>query len=162
MMPTRIAASSDASAIAASIAESIAGYRSWAPATWQPPVLDPTEIAQFADALAPPDVWCLLALEDDKEIGHVALSPSTREDPKPPPAGTVYLWQLFVRPSWQGRGLAKQLIQAAITEAVERGHSAMRLWTPQGARRARRFYEREGLVSHGSNEPQLALRVADH
>jgi GNAT superfamily N-acetyltransferase len=119
----------------------------------QPPVPDPTEIAPFADALARPDVWCLLALEDDKVIGHVALSRSTRADPRPPPAGTVYLWQLFVRPSWQGRGIATQLIQAAVTEAVERGYRAMRLWTPQGARRARRFYEREGWSLTGRTNP---------
>lgn len=84
-----------------------------APSTWQPPVLDSTEMIKFADALARPDVWCLLAAEGDEVIGHVALSPSTREDPGPPPAGTIYLWQLFVRPSWQGRGIAKPLIQAA-------------------------------------------------
>ena len=108
----------------AEIPEAVDGYRSWAPSTWQHPVPDSTEIAQFANALARPDVWCLLALEGNKVIGHVALSPSTREDPGPPPAGTVHLWQLFVRPSWQGRGIAKQLIQAAVTEAAERGYSA--------------------------------------
>jgi GNAT superfamily N-acetyltransferase len=112
-----------------------------------------TEIAQFADALTRRDVWCLLALEGDEVIGHVALSRSTREDPGPPPAGTVYVWQLFVRPSWQGRGIAKQLMQAAVTEAAERGYSGMRLWTPQGASRARRFYEREGWTVTGRTNP---------
>ena len=153
MAPTRIATSSDASAIAEEIAEAVAGYRSWAPSTWQPPVLDSTEMVQFADALARPDVWCLLALEGDEVIGHVAIAPWTREDPGPPPAGTVYLWQLFVRPSWQGRGIAKQLIQAAVSEAARRGYNGMRLWTQQGAGRARRFYEREGWTLTGRTNP---------
>ena len=153
MAPTRLATSLDASAIAADIAEGFAGYRAWAPASWQPPVPGSTEIAQFADALTRRDVWCLLALEGDEVIGHVALSRSTREDPGAPPAGTVYVWQLFVRPSWQGRGIAKQLMQAAVTEAAERGYSGMRLWTPQGASRARRFYEREGWTVTGRTNP---------
>jgi GNAT superfamily N-acetyltransferase len=153
MAPTRIATSLDASAIAADIAEGFAGYRAWAPSCWQPPVPGSTEIAWFADAFTRPDVWCLLALDGDEVIGHVALSRSTREDPGPPPAGTVYLWQLFVRPSWQGRGIAKQLMQAAVTEAVERGYSGMWLWTPQGAGRARRFYEREGWTVTGRTNP---------
>ena len=118
MAPTRIATSLDASAIAADIAEGFAGYRAWAPSSWQPPVPGSTEIAQFADALTRRDVWRLLALEGDEVIGHVGWSRSTREDPGPPPAGTVYVWQLFVRPSWQGRGIAKQLMQAAVTEAA--------------------------------------------
>jgi GNAT superfamily N-acetyltransferase len=151
--PTRIATSLDASAISADIAEGFAAYRAWAPSSWQPPVLGFAEIAQFADALTRPDVWCLLALEGDEVIGHVALSRSTREDPGPPPAGTVYVWQLFVRPRWQGRGIAKQLMQAAVTEAGERGYGDMRLWTPQGAGRARRFYEREGWTVTGRTNP---------
>jgi len=67
--------------------------------------------------------------------------------------GTVYLWQLFVRPNWQGHGIATQLMQAAGTEAAERGYRGMRLWTPQGARRARRFYEREGWSVTGRTNP---------
>jgi predicted N-acetyltransferase YhbS len=134
MAPTRIATPLDAGAIAADIAEGFAGYRAWAPSEWHPPVPGSTEIAWLADALQQPDVWCLLALESDGVIGHVALSRSTREDPGPLPAGVVYLWQLFVRPSWQGRGIAKQLMQAAVTEAAERGFGGIAAVDTTGCR----------------------------
>ena len=104
---------------------------------------------RFADALGRSDVWCLLALDDQEVIGHVALSLFSMEDPEPPPAGTINLWQLFVRPAWQGRGIATVLIEAAASEARRRGFTRMRLWTPQGQRRARRFYEREGWTQTG-------------
>jgi hypothetical protein len=40
-------------------------------------------------------------------------------------------------------------MQAAVAEAMRRGFSQMRLWTPEGAARARRFYEREGWSRTG-------------
>jgi GNAT superfamily N-acetyltransferase len=145
MAVTRIASRADASAIAAVLAEAFDGYRCWAPAEWAPPVsTPPAEVARLAQALARPDVWCLLALDGSELIGHVALSLLTAEDPEPPPSGTINLWQLFVRPAWQGSGVVRQLMDAAVAEARWRGFTTMRLWTPQGAARARHFYEREG------------------
>lgn len=80
----------------------------------------------------------------------MALSPVTREDPEPAPPGMVNLWQLFVRPAWQGRGVASALMARAVAEAAARGFERMRLWTPQGSRQARRFYEREGWSATGA------------
>jgi GNAT superfamily N-acetyltransferase len=146
---TRIATPSDASALAANIAEGFDGYRAWAPSDWTPPVPGSTEVERLAGALARADVWCLLALDGSEVVGHVALALVTREDPGPPPSGTVFLWQLFVRSAWHGHGVAKQLMEAAAVEAATRGFSRIRLWTPQGAGRARRFYEREGWTPTG-------------
>jgi predicted N-acetyltransferase YhbS len=89
-------------------------------------------VNRLADALARPDVWCLLALDGPEVVGHVAFSAFTLEDPESPPPGTINLWQLFVRPAWQGRGLAKRLMEAALEEARLPGLTRVRLWTPPG------------------------------
>jgi GNAT superfamily N-acetyltransferase len=150
MTTGRVAEPADAAAISAILGEAFEGYRSWAPSDWAPPVPTETDVARFADALGRSDVWCLLALEHRHAIGHVALSLRTMEDPEPPLVGTINLWQLFVRPAWHGRGIATWLMGAAASEARHRGFTRMRLWTPQGQSRARRFYEREGWTLTGS------------
>jgi GNAT superfamily N-acetyltransferase len=147
------------------MAEASDGYRAWAPSGWTPPVATTAEqVAGLAKALARPDVWCLLALDVPETIGHVALSLRTMEDTDPAPVGTINLWQLFVRPAWQGRGVATQLMSAAVDEARARGSNHMRLWTPQGAARARRFYEREGWTLTGGihEETPFGLPVIEY
>ena len=99
---------------------------------------------RFADALARPDVWFLVAVSDGAVVDHVAVSLFTREDPGPPAPRAVFVWQLFVRLAWHGHGVGSMLMRAAVNEALNRSFSLMRLWTPEGARRARRFYERKG------------------
>jgi GNAT superfamily N-acetyltransferase len=146
---TRLATPSDAGAVATTISEGFETYRAWAPSDWTPPVVGEGDQERFAGALAHPDVWFLVAESDGTVIGHVALSLSTREDPGPPPPGAVFVWQLFVRTAWHGYGTATVLVRAAVAEALTRGFSHMRLWTPEGAARARRFYEREGWALTG-------------
>jgi GNAT superfamily N-acetyltransferase len=141
---TRIAIPGDAAAIAHNIAEGFESYRDWAPSGWRPPVHTPADTVRLQARLGDDDVWCLVALDGTDLVGHVALSLSTAEDPDPPPSGTVNLWQLFVRPAWHGQGVATELLRSAVEQASERGFSTLRLWTPRGAGRARRFYEREG------------------
>ena len=77
----RVAEPADAAAISAVLGEAFEGYRSWAPSDWAPPVLTPAGVARFADALGRSDVWCLLALDDERVIGYVALSLFSMEDP---------------------------------------------------------------------------------
>ena len=149
MAVTRVAQPADAAVIANVLAEAFDGYRAWAPSDWAPPVPTAAEVTRLANALSRSDVWCLLGLDGQEVIGHVALSLFTVEDPELPPAGTINLWQLFVRSRWQGHGVAKPLTEAAVHEARRRGFSRMRLWTPRGAGRARRFYAREGWALTG-------------
>ncbi len=146
---TRTATADDARLIAETLTEAFQGYLAWAPPDWSPPLGSEEEEAFLAKALSRPGVWCLLATAHERTVGHIALSPSTIVEPQPPPPGTINLWQLFVRPAWQGSGVAVQLLGAAIGEAQRRGFTRMRLWTPRGAARARRFYEREGWTATG-------------
>jgi predicted N-acetyltransferase YhbS len=121
---TRLAEPADAESIAGILAEAFDGYRAWAPSHWTPPVTAGAQVRRLARALADPEVWCLLALDGDDVIGHVALSPFTVEDPERPPVGTTNLWQLFVRPDWQGRGVAVQLMEAAVAGRAGFQHAA--------------------------------------
>jgi GNAT superfamily N-acetyltransferase len=143
-MRTRRATQSDAAALVANVEDGFASYIAWAPVGWTPPEQGSAARARIVERLAQPDVWCLMALEGENVAGHVGIGPTTREDPAPAPPGTTNLWQLFVRRPWRGSDLARELMAAAVAEAGQRGFQTMRLWTPRGAARARRFYEREG------------------
>jgi ribosomal protein S18 acetylase RimI-like enzyme len=78
--------------------------------------------------------------------------------------GTVNLWQLFVRPAWLGRGVGQHLMRSALTEAHRRGFARLRLWTPRGAARARRFYERERWTPTGNerDESPIGLPIVEY
>jgi GNAT superfamily N-acetyltransferase len=146
---SRVAQPSDARSITDILQEGFATYRSWAPAGWEPPAFTLDALTGLAGMLGRDDVWCLIAVSEVEPIGHIALAPLTREEPAPAPAGSTYLWQLFVRPSCQGQGVATWLMEAALVEADRRGFRHLLLWTPRGAVQARRFYEREGWASTG-------------
>jgi GNAT superfamily N-acetyltransferase len=153
-LETRIATPRDAPEISASVAEGFESYREWAPEGWAPLTPTPEMLATLRSRLSDEDVWCLLALEDGEAAGHVALARTSGEEPEPAPPGMINLWQLFVRRRWQGSGIATTLMGAAVAEAARRGFTTMRLWTPQGAGRARRFYEREGWTATGAVHEQ--------
>jgi GNAT superfamily N-acetyltransferase len=48
-------------------------------------------------------------------------------------------------------------MRMAIEESRRRGFTRLRLWTPHGARQARRFYEREGWSLTGAVHEQSGL-----
>jgi GNAT superfamily N-acetyltransferase len=164
VVQTRIADPADAATLVATVGEAFDGYRAWAPAGWSPPEEGGEFTSRLAEALSRADVWCLVAESSGEPVGHVALSSTTYIQPEPAPPGMVNLWQLFVRPAWQGIGVASVLLQAAITEAEHRGFVRVRLWTPSGAVRARRFYEREGwtLTGDGRGESLLGLPIVEY
>jgi GNAT superfamily N-acetyltransferase len=144
----------DAEQIAAVLSEGIEGYRSFAPAGWEPP--DPRgELERVRERLADPETWCLIAEEDGAPAGQVALMPARMHAHPSQEPGLAHFWQLFVRPPWWGSGLATALHAEAIREAGARGFTEMRLFTPAGQVRARRFYEREGWTVAGEPSDHL-------
>jgi GrpB-like predicted nucleotidyltransferase (UPF0157 family)/GNAT superfamily N-acetyltransferase len=93
--------------------------------------------------------------------GHVAFLSAARawravEDPT-----LAHLRQLFLAPDHWGTGLARRLHGHAMAAAGERGFTAMRLFTPTGQARARRFYEREGWRVDGEPfcDPGFGLQL---
>jgi GNAT superfamily N-acetyltransferase/ketosteroid isomerase-like protein len=161
---TRRAGPGDAGMLLMILAEAFEGYREWAPAGWLPPSHSAEATEVLAKELSRPDVWCLLAESPGGPVGHVALSPTTIVQPEPAPEGTVNLWQLFVRPTWQGRGVGQRLMRSAVTEAHRRGFARLRLWTPRGAARARRFYERGDwtLTGNERDESPIGLPIVEY
>ena len=153
----------DAPAIARLLEEGLWSYRAFASVGWEPPPSGDWP-GRVSTELARSEVWCLLALADDEPVGHVSLAPRTRHDREPPPPGTLRLWQLFVRPAWQGRGVAAVLLDAAVAEAGQRGFSRLSLWTPRDHGRARAFYEREGWAPTGreSDGGDLGLGTVEY
>jgi GNAT superfamily N-acetyltransferase len=149
----RPATPADAAALAETVAVCFAGYRSFAPPGWEPPAYE-IELAEIEPRLSDPDTWCLVAEDRGAMAGHCAFIPalkSRRAEGVPPTL--AHLWQLFVREHWWGSGLAPALLARALEDAAARGFEEMRLVTPAGQARARRFYEREGW--HVAGEPEL-------
>jgi GNAT superfamily N-acetyltransferase len=159
----RPATPADAERVAANVSEGFASYRSFAPPEWTPPSLA-AELTLLAQALAREDVWCLLAEANGELAGHVAIRPAATAPIDSTEAGLAHFWQLFVRPSWHGSGLALTLHDAAVREAGERGFTALRLYAVAGQARARRFYEREGWVAAGPpfDLPGFGLPVVEY
>jgi GNAT superfamily N-acetyltransferase len=149
----RLATPSDAEELARSVGEGFAGYRVFAPTGWEPPaeVSDPKPIA---DRLRDPEAWAVLAERGGEVAGHASFVPGRTSRWGSVDEGLAHLWQLFVREPYWGSGLATALHGEAVAEAVRRGFTSIRLYTPAGQARARRFYEREGWSVHG--EPFLS------
>jgi GNAT superfamily N-acetyltransferase len=137
----RDATVADAAAMAETVGIGFDGYRAFAPAGWKPPSFA-VEVAAIRSRMLGDDAWALVAVDGDEPVGHVALL----ADPEP---GTVYLWQLFVRPAHWGTGVADRLHEAFLAAARDRGYERARLKTPLGQAQARRFYERRGWETDG-------------
>jgi GNAT superfamily N-acetyltransferase len=149
-MRLRPASPADADGLAATVAEGFASYREFAPPGWAPP--DPLEVAiGIAVRLRDPDMRAWLVEDDDGGVaGQVSFLPAAKARRPLPDPTVAHLGQLFVRRARWGTGLACALLDHAATEAAAAGYRTMRLFTPAGQARARRFYEREGWTVHGA------------
>jgi GNAT superfamily N-acetyltransferase len=123
-------------------------YRSFAPAGWEPP--DPAEAErELRERLARSTTWCLVAEAEDRPVGYVAVQPASVATVPSDEPGLAHVWHLFVERAYWGSGLARVLLAAALDHARAGGFTAIRLATPAGQARARRFYEREGFTVQG-------------
>jgi GNAT superfamily N-acetyltransferase len=160
----RAATADDAERIVEVTVEGFEGYRAFAPTGWTPPSAS-AEAERLVGLLGDDHVWYLVAEHDGELVGHVGFLPADRlafarvDDP-----GLVHFRQLFVTPAHWGTGLATRLHAAAVDEARARGFTAMRLFTPGGQVRARRFYEREGwsLARPPAFDERIGLEIAEY
>jgi GNAT superfamily N-acetyltransferase len=149
---TRRAGPGDVDAVTALVIDGLKAYREWAPADWVPPPPTPEQRERLRANFGNDDAWILMALDGDELVAVASMAGRTAAHADPPPPGTIYLWQMFVRPGWQGAGLAQALMDLALAEARERGYERMTLWAAAGATQARRFYERGGWTVSGHKD----------
>ena len=104
---------------------------------------------QLAEITAP-DTRTLLAVSGSQVIGFTQLRTGT------PPAcvasaDPVELWRIYVDRPWHGRGVAQQLMGAAITEARAMGAGSVWLGVWERNPRAITFYGKCGFVDVGTH-----------
>jgi GNAT superfamily N-acetyltransferase len=159
----RAATADDAEAMVAVTVEGFSGYGSFAPVGWVQPSAS-EELERLRHLLADDDVWYLVAEHEGELVGHVGFLPGRRSFARIDDPGLAHFRQLFVRTAHWGTALATRLHAAAIDEARARGFTGMRLFTPAGQERARRFYEREGwsLARPPAFDERIGLEIAEY
>jgi ribosomal protein S18 acetylase RimI-like enzyme len=95
-----------------------------------------------------------LAEEDGHPVGYAMAVHGEPRDPDIQAAvlvrPTAELSKIYVLESHHGSGVARALMDAAITEAAESGAASVWLGVNQQNVRANRFYEKQGFVLRGT------------
>jgi GNAT superfamily N-acetyltransferase len=155
-MRYRAATPADAEAVARTVIDGFELYREFAPAGWEPPSLA-SELEPLPELLPDPRVWTRVAEHEGRIIGQISILPATMAGRPTDEPGLAHLRNLFVDRAHWGTGVATTLLRAGADAAQAHGFTAMRLFTPAGQARARRFYEREGWVAVGGPFPLASL-----
>jgi GNAT superfamily N-acetyltransferase len=140
---TRPATREDAAAFAATIAAAQQTWLHWAGEEFQP--YDVEQLSrQWEDRLNDPDT---LAFTADDEQGRViavaAAGPEAASfEPSLTRSDSAHLSTLFALPESHGSGVAQDLHDHLLSALEHAGYRTVRLWVPERAAQARRFYEK--------------------
>jgi GNAT superfamily N-acetyltransferase len=159
----RRATIADAEPLALGVIEGVADYPSFAPPGWTAPSLD-AELEHLHEALADPDLICLVAEAEGALVGQITLLPAAHAPHPVEDPSLGHISNLFVRRDHWGTGVAAQLHSGALDAAAARGFKELRLFVAAGQARARRFYEREGWrpASDPFDDPTPGLTMIEY
>ena len=109
-------------------------------------------------------MWSVVAIAEGRGLGHAVTVPASLHPRRDPDPALLHLAGLFVRPPTWGTGAASALLVAAVADGAGRGFGRMRLFTPAGHARARRFYQREGwaATTAPSFDPDFGLELLEY
>jgi GNAT superfamily N-acetyltransferase len=114
--------------------------------------LDPAQrVGRWERSLAEADeasTGVLVADAGGTVLGFVAYSPSRDGDADPSRVGEV--GAIYLLPSAWGKGVGRQLVDAALLRLAGAGFDWVTLWVLDSNIRARRFYEAGGWVPDGA------------
>ncbi|TKV61194.1 GNAT family N-acetyltransferase [Nakamurella flava] len=89
------------------------------------------------------DHW--LSELDGQVVGIAIAGPSRDDNPPPGPAGERELYAIYVREEFKGKGLADDLLEAAV------GNGPASLWVYRDNPRASRFYVNHNFIPDGED-----------
>jgi GNAT superfamily N-acetyltransferase len=146
----RPATRDDAQAFATVVTASQSTWTSWAGDAFQP--YNPEQlVTQWAARLDDPDTIAFVTTDVAGHVTAVASAGPEATSFEPSNLGrkSAHLSTLFALPENHGTGEAQSLHDQLLITLVEADYHTIRLWVPEGATRARRFYERNGWLLTG-------------
>ena len=115
----------------------------------------PAREASWQEAVRAGTPAVLVARQEDKVVGFVALGPSRDEDAA---ARCGEIWALYVLSSAWSTGAGRSLWLAALEELRRRSLSGIvTLWVLSANERGRRFYTAAGFVPQPESEKEFSL-----
>jgi len=96
----------------------------------------------------------IVAEVDGEIVGFVSVGPANDDD------ADGELYAIYVLPTHWATGVGHALIQAGEARLRELGHREAVLWVLEDNPRARRFYERAGWTTDGTERPIEVLGVS--
>jgi ribosomal protein S18 acetylase RimI-like enzyme len=150
-MNVRPARATDIPAIAEVIVSAWqAAYRGILPDEWLDAMSIPRIEESWIGGLQDETYKVLVVEADGCARGFVGFGAARGDDLDPDRVGELYA--IYVHPEWWGRGAGRALLSEALAALRERGYAHVVLWTMRDNARARRFYERAGLVWDGATQ----------
>jgi GNAT superfamily N-acetyltransferase len=109
-------------------------------------------------SVLPPHQFVLVAEEHDTVVGFCIGGRSRATEDRY--RGEVYA--IYVLPDHQGQGIGRAMLNAAVSELLERGMPSMIIWVLRENAPSRRFYERMGGVHVRDEERDLeGVRITE-
>jgi ribosomal protein S18 acetylase RimI-like enzyme len=140
----------DVGALARLIADCNDSYSQWAPPGWRARPASPAHRQRLRERIERAEDWVRVAVDHQRMVGLVSWRASSRKR-------IAHLSWLFVDPQVWGEGLGGSLLASAQATIAQAGYRQAELWVPEGNRRARALYERQGWCATDARKMHRSL-----